>query len=413
MPTSSVAPPEAVSARRWLPAVAMLLLSLLSYADRSILAVLSPTILRDLHLSAVQYSWAITAFSLSYMLANPLWGAWMDRLGLFRAALVAVALWSLASGAHALIAGFAGLCVARAVLGFGEGATFPAGLKTVADTLPPEQRATGMAVAYSGGSLGAAVTPLIVVPVAQRFGWRAAFGISLAAGFIWLVVWVALRRQLMGSVMRVEEPRTYSGARTGRFNRNLWAAAAIYGLGAAPLAFGLYAAPLYLARVLHVTQVQLGHLLWLPPLGWEAGYLVWGRVADRLKARGRFLPRAWFAGFAAAGALLPAIAWSTRLAHPVLWAMTGFVLTMFVAAGFVVFALAFGLETQPHNSAGFLAGFCISGWALATGAIMPLLGRLFDAGRYTESLWMMACVPVLGLGVWEWVRQRKTAAENR
>ena len=104
----------------------MTLLGLLSYVDRSVLAILSPTILGALHLSATQYGYAILVFSLCYMLANPVWGFWMDRAGLWATTLVAVFVWSLASGSHGLMTGFVGMCLARGVLGFGEGATFPA-----------------------------------------------------------------------------------------------------------------------------------------------------------------------------------------------------------------------------------------------------------------------------------------------
>jgi ACS family hexuronate transporter-like MFS transporter len=127
----------------------MLLLSLLSYADRSVLAILSPTILADLHMSATQYGYAVLAFSICYMLANPVWGYWIDRRGVWVTVLVAVGLWSVASGAHALMLGLLGMCVARGVLGFGEGATFPAGLATVAETLPIERRSFGLGLAYS------------------------------------------------------------------------------------------------------------------------------------------------------------------------------------------------------------------------------------------------------------------------
>ena len=60
--------------------------------------------------------------------------------------------------------------------GFGEGANFPAGLRTATQTLPPERRPRGLAVAYSGGSLGAVVHAFLnQTPVARKWGWRAAF----------------------------------------------------------------------------------------------------------------------------------------------------------------------------------------------------------------------------------------------
>src|SRR3954452_14978798 len=110
---------------RWLACASMMLVSLISYVDRNTLALLSPTILRETGLSGEQYGWIISAFSVTYMIGNPLWGRVLDRVGVFSGMLVAVALWSAASSSHALVTGFLGFAVARALLGFGEGATFP------------------------------------------------------------------------------------------------------------------------------------------------------------------------------------------------------------------------------------------------------------------------------------------------
>ena len=263
----------------------MLLLSLLSYADRSVLAILSPTILGDLHMSATQYGYAVSAFSVCYMVANPVWGYFIDRKGVWITILVAVVIWSLASGAHALMIGLVGMCVARGVLGFGEGATFPAGLATVAETMPPERRSFALGLAYSGGSLGAALAPLVITPIALHYGWRATFVFTAVLGLLWVMLWVALRSSGMYRV-HVAAVRVAQEKVAGRWNRNLFATISVYGLGAAPLAFGLYAAPLYLSRVLHVSQASLGHLLWIPPAGWETGYLVWGWISDRRRVRG-------------------------------------------------------------------------------------------------------------------------------
>ena len=52
----------------------MLLVSLISYVDRSTLALLAPTILTETHLTGEQYGFIISAFSIAYMLSNPIWG---------------------------------------------------------------------------------------------------------------------------------------------------------------------------------------------------------------------------------------------------------------------------------------------------------------------------------------------------
>jgi len=373
--------------------------------DRSILGILSPVMLRDLHLSAEQYGAAIFVFSLCYMLANPIWGWSMDRFGLFIAIGSAVAVWSIASGAHALITGFLGLCVVRGLLGFGEGATFPAGLKTVTETLPAAGRSFGLGLAYSGGSLGALLTPIIVIPIAARWGWRSTFVMSAAVGFAWIGLWLAMRWSGVYRSASVEraEPGAAS-ARGSRWNRALFGTAAVYGLGAAPLAFGLYAGPLYLTRVLHLPQASLGGLMWIPPAGWESGYLFWGAVADWRRKRAATgtvpSPLGIFLLFAVLTLALTAIPACAQLPHPVAITVFIFFLVMFCSGGYVVIALAYGATTQTAENTGFLGGFSISGWSLATGVLMWIVGRMFDRGLYSESFGMVGVLPWIGVGLW-------------
>src|SRR5437764_8011470 len=133
---------------RWIPAASMLLVSLISYIDRTTLALLAPTILKETHLSGEQYGFIISAFSIAYMISNPLWGWILDRAGLRRGMTAAVAWWTAASVAHAFAGGFWSFGAARAALGFGEGATFPGGLRAVVQTLGPEHRGRGLAGAH-------------------------------------------------------------------------------------------------------------------------------------------------------------------------------------------------------------------------------------------------------------------------
>ena len=135
----------------------MLLVSLVSYVDRSTLAILAPVILAETHLNAEQYGFIISCFSITYMIGNPVWGYILDRIGVRRGMTMAVSIWSVASMAHAWAGGFFSFGLARAVLGGAEGATFPGGLRTATQTLPPEKRGRGLAIAYSGGSLGAMI----------------------------------------------------------------------------------------------------------------------------------------------------------------------------------------------------------------------------------------------------------------
>jgi MFS family permease len=279
--------------------------------------------------------------------------------------------------------------------------------------LPTEQRSFGLGLAYSGGSLGALLTPLAITPLALRFGWRSTFVLSAMVGFAWIGGWFLLKRLgLYRPVAPIRRGTVIAPAgeiKLSRWNRDLFATAAVYGLGAAPLAFGLNMGPLYLARVLHLPQATLGHLLWLPPAGWEAGYLFWGRVADlrRKKAltSGKLhgtaqSPMGLFVLFAAGSAAVCFIPACATLPYAVPLTMALLLLVMFLSGGFVVIALAHGATTQAAENTGFLAGFSISSWSLVTGLLMPVVGTMFDRNFYAASFWLVACLPVLGVLAW-------------
>ena len=214
------------AARIWLPTLSMMLATLVSYIDRNTLAVLAPSILRDTRLTAAEYGLVVSAFAITYVAGNLVWGRWLDRSGIFWVMAAAVALWSAASVAHAFASGFLGFVAARALLGFAEGATIPGAVRPVVQTLPPAGRSRGLAVAYSGASLGAIATPIVVLLLVstELEGWRIPFRVIGALGIFWVVGWL--------STIRAAASRTVSPS--GSATRRIAASAAIKSILSAP-----------------------------------------------------------------------------------------------------------------------------------------------------------------------------------
>ena len=96
--------------------------------------------------------------------------------------LLAVAVWTGASMSHAMMATFLGFALARAVLGLGEGATFPGRPAHGGRNAAANLRARGIALSFSGGTIGAVMMPLLLGPLAIRYGWRNAFLATGALG---------------------------------------------------------------------------------------------------------------------------------------------------------------------------------------------------------------------------------------
>jgi ACS family hexuronate transporter-like MFS transporter len=392
VPAGVRAPSRSAFVARWTPVASMWLVSLISYIDRNTLALLAPTILQETGLTGEQYGLIIAGFSVAYTIGNPLWGRILDRIGLRRGMAAAVSMWTAASASHALASGFGGFAAARAALGFGEGATFPGGLRTVTQTLPPGARGRGIAVAYSGGSLGAIVTPLIVTPVFLAWGWRGAFIFTGAVGVAWLILWGFIsRRPDVRAVPGREEAAAAGGAAPRLADPRLWSFMCAYALGALPIGFVLYGAAIYLAQALQQSQAVIGTVLWIPPVGWELGYFFWGWLADRGKPLGSLMA-------AAAVLCLPlaALPWAASLAV----FMTGLFVVMFGASGFIVLSMAYGTRVFSSAHSSLVAGVGAGSWSAAVAVFMPVLGRLFDLHRYEEAFFIAAGFPAVGLLSW-------------
>jgi ACS family hexuronate transporter-like MFS transporter len=383
----------------WLPTLSIMLATLISYIDRNALAVLAPSILRDTGLSAQDYGFIVSTFSIAYVAGNLFWGRMLDRFGLFWVMVAAVALWSAVSAAHAFAFGFLGFAAARALLGFAEGATFPGALGTVVQTLPPSSRSRGIGVAYSGGSLGALATPLLVTPIALAWGWRAAFWATGGVGVVWLLVWLLqLRRAELSTPHQEDGDSGPDGLHCT--DRRLWSFVCIYAMGALLVAFVLYAAPLFLSQRIGMSQAELGRVLWVPPLGMEAGFFVWGWAADRLIARRGCLPA--FRGlFVALAVLSLPLAFAGRL-DSARMVVAFLCFAMFNGGGFIVTALAYGTSVFPAAKSGLLAGLASGSWSALVAVTMPFFGRMFDQHRYNVAFATASAAPVVGLLTW-WV----------
>ena len=136
----------------------------------------------------------------------------------------------------------------------------------------------------TANSLGAILTPLIVTPIALQFGWRSAFLLTGGMSVCWIVMWTVIGR----APYLAEHRRASLNIRWPNFlERRLWLVVVSFGLGAVALGVVSYFSPLYLNRVLGLSQKELGRVLWIPLLGWEAGYYFWGWVADKRIAPGK------------------------------------------------------------------------------------------------------------------------------
>ena len=417
IPTAAAPSITARSAfQMWVPCIGMALCSWLAFVDRQVIAVLSPTIMAETGMSAQEFGRLVTFFFVAYTVGNPLWGSVLDYVGLRAGMLVAVAIWTAASASHALMGTFAGFAMARAVLGFGEGATFPGGLRTAVESLPAEMRARGIAASFSGGTIGAIVTPLIALPVAAAYGWRAAFIMTGLFGVTWLVLWAFIARVPFLPV------RTHQPARLAWPNpaeRRFWMLVFSYALPAIAPGPIITLFQIYLNRELGVAQSDLRSILWMPPLAWGAGYFFWGWIADRFATNdprpiglfGLLTVCSLALGIAPMFASVPA---AIALMS---WAC-------FIGGGFQMTALKVALYNFPREQAAMMSGIASGSWSLvnfillnAIGAGVTIAGvkilpgaNLISTQRWEEIFWIIALMPLAGIAAWMVLSRNQTTA---
>jgi ACS family hexuronate transporter-like MFS transporter len=116
-------------------------------------------------------------------------GWWIDKLGTKKGYALSLVGWSLSAIAHAFVVSTGGFMVTRAALGVTESGNFPAAIRAITEYFPRRERAFATGIFNSGTNIGAVIAPLTVPFIAAAFGWRMAFVLTGATGFIWLFFW--------------------------------------------------------------------------------------------------------------------------------------------------------------------------------------------------------------------------------
>ncbi|HET8967643.1 MAG TPA: MFS transporter [Candidatus Acidoferrum sp.] len=180
---------------RWLICGLLFLGVTKNYMDRQVLGVLKIPLQREFGWSEIDYGNIVFAFQTAYAAGMLAVGRLVDRFGTRLGYAVVMVFWSVASMAHAIAGSLGGFIAARAALGLGEAGVFPASIKSVAEWFPKKERALATGIFNAGTSVGAMVTPLIVPWVAGHLGWRWAFVLTGALGFLWLALWLKSYRK--------------------------------------------------------------------------------------------------------------------------------------------------------------------------------------------------------------------------
>ncbi len=165
---------------------------LLTYIDRLNFStvVIDKQFLKEIPITKVQIGFVFSAFAYPYLLFQIIGGWVADKFGPRKALTVCGVIWAGATIATGLVHGLIGLFVARVVLGFGEGATFPTATRAMSYWTPKEKRGFAQGITHAFSRLGNTLTPFIVAYLALTISWRGSFIVVGCVSLVWALVWL-------------------------------------------------------------------------------------------------------------------------------------------------------------------------------------------------------------------------------
>jgi MFS family permease len=263
----------------------------MNQAARTVMAIVGPVLAVELGLSAVELGVLAACLFASYAVVQLPLGVALDAFGPRRVQAVLMSLAAIGFALFALSPGFAGLVLARIVVGVGISAGLMGVIKGNADWFERHRVAHVTGIASALGALGSTLTTSPVQAVLPTLGWRGVFwGLCLLAFAVALWIFLSVP----------DKPRTPGPARTLRGDIALSGRILVsptfwrFGPAVATLSMfnfaylGLWAGP-WLRDVAGMDGPTRAGVLFLYTFAMIAGSMLSGSAASRALAAG--LPR--------------------------------------------------------------------------------------------------------------------------
>ena len=266
----------------------LFLAGVVNFFDRSSLSVANTVVRAEMHLSATQMGWLLSAFSLAYGISQlPLVGL-LDRLTTRSILGTGLAIWSSAQLLTGLVTGFPLFLACRVLLGAGEAPYYPTAVRSVREWFSGRTRGRATALMSSSSMFGLAIAPPLLTLLMIRTGWRAMFMLLGAAGLPVALLWVLFHRS-RGSTVHSDDaagpPPSNILSRLLR-QRTVWGM--MLGFGGINYSAWLYIAwlPGYLETERHMSLAKSGWAAAIPFLAGAFGMLSNGLAVDWFARRG-------------------------------------------------------------------------------------------------------------------------------
>ncbi len=392
--------------------------NVMNQAARMVMTIVGPVLAVELGLSAVELGVLAACLFAAYAAAQLPLGVALDAFGARRVQTVLMLIAAAGFAIFALSPGFAGLVVARIVLGVGISAGLMAVIKAHADWFDRSRVAHVTGIATAIGALGSALTTSPVQALLPALGWRGIFwGLCLLA--LGAATWIFLSVPDKPSVAGPKRTLRSDIALSGRIlaSRTFWRLApAVATLSMFNFVYlGLWAGP-WLRDVAGMDGPTRAGVLFFFTFAMVAGSVLTGSAASRASAVG--LPPFVVPIVCLAGLVLLQVILILQPSHPAVVLALWLAIAVFGAsgpAGYVAVCQMFppeqtGRVSTAVNTLTLGLAFLVQA---ATGWILDLWPRTapggWDPDGYSWALALTAALQALAALVMATAQRRRHA----
>jgi ACS family glucarate transporter-like MFS transporter len=198
------------------------LLAIILYLDRVCISVAGPRMQDALHLGPVEWGLVGTFFTLGYGIFEIPSGHWGDKTGARRVLTRIVIWWSAFTAITGMVSSYPVLLGVRFLFGAGEAGAFPNAGIAISNWFPPEKRGRAFGLFTMCSQIGGALSPVLVLPIQQAYGWRMSFYVFGSVGVLWSAFWFCKYRDSPDHVATRSSHGEHLSWRTLMTNQNVW-----------------------------------------------------------------------------------------------------------------------------------------------------------------------------------------------
>src|SRR5437764_480835 len=178
---------DKIDAYVWRISAVVIVGSIMSILDTTIVNVALDTLGRELHSSISQIQWVVTGYLLSLAAVIPITGWAARRFGGKRVYLVSLVLFTAGSALCGLATSSTELIVFRVLQGIGGGMILPIGQLMMAQAAGPKRMGRVMSIVAVPAMLAPILGPALGGIIVENLSWRWIFYVNLPIGVIAVV----------------------------------------------------------------------------------------------------------------------------------------------------------------------------------------------------------------------------------